>query len=130
MRREKVKGMLELVKKKQNSYKNIKEGRLPLVQYGPGDWVLMSIEGTPKVRNKLRPRWQGPYLVKDIISNNVYCIKDPIGTEIECHGCRLWPYEGSDYMPIEALNQIFYGTFKEYEVSKLIKLYFDEKDKH
>ena len=49
--------------------------RVHTLQYQPGEYVLVSKANTKKEREKTKPMWTGPYIVKEIISNNVYRVE-------------------------------------------------------
>ena len=68
--------------------------KLEDVQYGEGDFVLMSTADIMKGRNKLKLTWIGPFMVKEIQGHNFYILKDPIGKEVECHSSRMRFYNG------------------------------------
>ena len=92
---EKVFNIKDRLREQRNrSFKN----RLKLedIQYGPGEFVLMSVSGVMKGRNKLKLTWIGPYVIKETQGHNLYILSDPFGKEIEAHASRLRFYNGKD----------------------------------
>ena len=67
--------------------------RVHTLQYQPGKYVLVSKANTKKEREKTKLIWTGPYIVKEIISNNVYKVESLLGKEKVHHASYLWFYE-------------------------------------
>ena len=104
-----------------NAHPNNQDGVVE-VQYGVGEWVLVSKEGTPGAKDKTKLTWVGPYQVTDTKSYNVYEVRDLYGGYQEIHGCRMWFYAGDDYAPDEAVIAQFKVDKACLEVKKLLDL--------
>src|SRR5690606_29098084 len=61
-------------------------------QFSPGDYVLVSRKGVRK-GDKLRLWWTGPFLVTDIIGDNLYRVTNLLGKSYDVHSCRIRFYE-------------------------------------
>ena len=50
-------------------------------KFNIGEWVLKEI--LPRKHGKLRPNWEGPYLVVEAYPGNAYCLAREDGTRLE-----------------------------------------------
>ena len=92
-------------------------------QFGPGDWVLVSIASTHKERHKCLLRWQGPHLITGISSDNVYRVQDLLTSVItEVHAERLRFYEGHAWRVTDAVRDQVRFHARQYEVDALADL--------
>ena len=60
------------------------------LQYQPGQYVLVNKAYKKKQREKTKPVWTGPYIVKEIISNNVYEVELLLGKEKVYHAKHVF----------------------------------------
>ena len=86
------------------------------LQYQPSEYLLVSKAKTKKVREMTKPLWTGPYIVKEIISNNVYKVESLLGKEKVYQASYLWFYESSGYGPDEGMKHVFLQDEGELEV--------------
>ena len=92
------------------------------VQFAPGDFVLMSVAGVLKGRNKLKLNWIGPYIVKKVEGHTLYLLTDPLGKDVEAHSSRIRFYDGESLEFSEVVKHQFVlnrGKFYLKEVTKV-----------
>ena len=94
--------------------------RLHTLQDQPGEYVLVSKANTKKEREKIKPMWTGPYLVKEIVSNNVYRVESLLGKEGVCHASYLWFYEPCGYEPSVEVRNVFLQNVGELEIEEIV----------
>eukprot|EP00924_Labyrinthula_sp_SR-Ha-C_P015273 snap_masked-scaffold_9-processed-gene-13.45-mRNA-1 protein AED:0.89 eAED:0.89 QI:0/0/0/0.5/1/1/2/0/405 len=113
-----------LKREAENSRRNKKAG--VVIQYSPGDYVLVSEKGTPFASEKTRLSWIGPYQVLEVVSNNVYRLEALTGKIRIVHGSRMWFY--SHQMPIgnKKLKSLFIHNYQSLEVDKIMDIKFSE----
>ena len=114
----------------QREYKNAQANkkRFPRVQFGIGNWVLISTAGTPRANlSKIKKDWGGPVQVVDIVSDNVYMVEDLFQKRSCVHAARMWFYDGTDFVPTEEMRELFQGDWGLLEVSELTDLRYHGK---
>ena len=62
-------------------------------QYRLGDWVLMTMRGTPTYDDKVKHVWQGPFKAIQVKGENVYEIENIRKKRYTCHAIRLMFYD-------------------------------------
>lgn len=106
-----------------NQRKRINRKLIPHnVQYIPGNYVLVSDWDTKKKKNKSKLTLKGPYLIVDVIGENMYLIKNLMDEEQIAHSCRLKFYEGKSFKSQEIIKKVFIlngGRFPVEEVRGL-----------
>ena len=102
--------------------------RVHTLQYQPREYVLVSKTNTKKEREKTRPMSTGPYIVKEIISDNVYEVESLLGKEKIYHAAYLWFYESTGYMPDEGVRHVFLQDTGELEVKRIVEWRMNEGD--
>ena len=73
---------------------------LSMLQYGIGDWVMLSNSNTKRATQKMKPLYSGPFQIVEVISDNVYRIENIKGDfSRKVHASFLWFYEPSGFVP-------------------------------
>eukprot|EP00924_Labyrinthula_sp_SR-Ha-C_P007062 maker-scaffold_8-snap-gene-8.70-mRNA-1 protein AED:0.69 eAED:0.69 QI:0/0/0/1/0/0/2/0/813 len=101
--------------------------RGPVIQYSPGDWILLSKSGTKASQVRHLPLFVGPYRIIKIISSNVYQIEDLLGKRQISHAARLWPYEDNTFEPTQEIVDLFLANQPPLEVEYFSKLSITDK---
>lgn len=92
------------------------------VQFGLGDYVLLSWKKTPFLKSKVQLIWDGPYQVIDTIADNVYQCMSPVGGETIAHAVRMRFYEGKSFKITEEIRLVFLQNRQNYHVEDLLEL--------
>ena len=80
---------------------------------------MVSNANTKRERNKVKPKWSGPYEVIQIVSKNVYIVESLVGKRKMYHASYLWFYEPKGYVPTEEVRNIFLQDQGELEIEKI-----------
>jgi hypothetical protein len=99
-----------------------KRFKLSSVQYSPGEYVLMSTQGSFKGRNKVLLKWIGPMQIISIEGHNVYKLRDPIGSDYVIHSSRLRFHDGKDFKPDDLVRQQYLNDRGRFYVEKVLNL--------
>ena len=92
-----------------------------IFQFFIGDWVMYSRKGTPQEGSKLDMVWIGPYQIVNVVGDNVYSIRSPLGKLREVHSSRLWFYsEADDFKLTDELITLFRDSVKFFDVKKVL----------
>ena len=83
--------------------------------------MMVSNANTKQERNKVKPKWSGPYEVIQIVSNNVYVVESLVGKRKMYHASYLWFNEPKRYVPTEEVRNIFLQNQGELEIEKTAK---------
>ena len=94
------------------------------LQFVPGEFVLVSKANTHALRDKTKPTWVGPYQVLRQTHRNVYVVQDLLQVTQVVHSSRLWPYAPPDYVPNEAMRNLFIHDKGALEVEKFLQVTF------
>ena len=94
----------------------------PVLQFQPGEWVLVSKFGTKAARDKTKPMWVGPYQIDHSAHRNVYVVRDLVGRSRLIHSSRIWPYAPATYTPPPNLVKLFTADVGSFQVSKILGL--------
>ena len=107
---------IELTRSKARSRAN--RTRKYVLQFEPGDWVLVSTVGTLRDLDKTRLKWSGPQLVTRVISMDVYEVQNLNGHKMIVHASRLWYYDNSSFRPTPEMTSVFNHDFSKYMVKQ------------
>ncbi len=111
--------MSQLRRTRQNSLYNSRH-KFPNLQFAPGEWVLLSKAGTKAEKDKIKPMWIGPYQVVSQTHEGVYEIKDLLDKSVIAHTARLWPYAPAEYIPSQAITNIFNQDKSQLHIKKFV----------
>ena len=118
-RAEKVYKFVELMRRKQNRQINKRQKRGIIMNFHPGEWVLISKTNTKRATNKIKLTWSGPCQVVEIISDNVYKVRTLTNKFSVIHASRMWYYDSKEYVPETELKEIFTNDWGHLEVNKI-----------
>ena len=91
------------------------------LQYQVGEFVKVSMHKVSRrKRDKTRLVWLGPYLIDEIVGDDLYRLKDPLGNTLEAHSARLKWYDGKGYRPAEEVRDVFLKNYGQFEVKQLM----------
>eukprot|EP00924_Labyrinthula_sp_SR-Ha-C_P009982 snap_masked-scaffold_21-processed-gene-5.42-mRNA-1 protein AED:0.45 eAED:0.45 QI:0/-1/0/1/-1/1/1/0/1856 len=93
-----------------------------IIQYAPGDYVMVSEQGTQEATSKIKLTWLGPYQVVRILSQSVYEVESILGKRKVVHGSRIWFYGSRPPTMHPKLKSLFTHNLKELEVEKIRKI--------
>ena len=88
----------------------------------------MSMSGIAKHRSKLKLTWLGPYQIIEILGQNVYKLKDPLGKVTEAHSTRLRLYSGAKINMSEEVKKNFINNRGKFYLKKVVNLEFYDKE--
>eukprot|EP00924_Labyrinthula_sp_SR-Ha-C_P008557 augustus_masked-scaffold_32-processed-gene-3.36-mRNA-1 protein AED:1.00 eAED:1.00 QI:0/-1/0/0/-1/1/1/0/1737 len=112
---------------KVNKRRNMR-GKLKPIYFGVGEFVWLSEkEAGEGRRDKLKPRWCGPYQVIECISEHIYVIQDVDGKKKTRHSMLLAPYAPIGFLPSPATSLVYRMDKGKLELDKLIKLVEDDE---
>eukprot|EP00924_Labyrinthula_sp_SR-Ha-C_P001815 snap_masked-scaffold_91-processed-gene-0.38-mRNA-1 protein AED:0.44 eAED:0.45 QI:0/-1/0/1/-1/1/1/0/2328 len=122
-KRKKIMPLIEKDRKTQRDYIN-RKFKMSHVQFAPGDFVLMSNVGTLRNKSKLQLRWNGPYVVEEILGSTTYKIRALDGKIHVAHVQRLSLYEAqpTDFEVTSEIKKAFYYNQGIYEVHRLLDI--------
>ena len=98
--------------------------RPAIIQYQPGEFVLVSTKGVAKHRAKTKLTWIGPFIITEVIGNNVYKVENPSGEERIVHAARVKWYDGKAFTLIEEINDQFLFDRGEFYLDKVVNVDF------
>ena len=109
--------------KKQKQDSNARKSRgAKLVQFGPGQYVMSTIWGTPKQNRKYALRWQGPWRIEEVVAPNVYRCRNIYGKHRTIHAALLYWYENQDYQPSKAAEAAAVYNLHELVVKRFLDI--------
>eukprot|EP00924_Labyrinthula_sp_SR-Ha-C_P009080 maker-scaffold_2-augustus-gene-12.59-mRNA-1 protein AED:0.38 eAED:0.40 QI:0/0/0/0.5/0/0.5/2/0/392 len=112
---------------KVNKRRNVR-GKLKPIYFGVGEFVWLSEkEAREGRRDKLKPRWCGPYQVIECISEHIYVIQDVDGKKKTRHSMLLTPYAPIGFLPNPATSLVYRMDKGKLELDKLMKLVKDDE---
>ena len=123
----KVHPLVKQRRENENRRRNRQEKRIWEVHFGPGDWVLISSKDTTLDNDKIKLKWIGPYMITEIISQNVYQVRNLLGEEQEMHESRMWFYAPVSFQPGPELQHIFTHDRKQFEVESFGRMRFNNR---
>eukprot|EP00924_Labyrinthula_sp_SR-Ha-C_P016187 snap_masked-scaffold_4-processed-gene-21.51-mRNA-1 protein AED:1.00 eAED:1.00 QI:0/-1/0/0/-1/1/1/0/2106 len=92
-------------RKKSNLRKNRK---IHPIRFHPGEYILMSEKGMgSKNKDKSKPKWTGPFQVKEIISEHLYVVEDLYGQRRTRHSCLMIPFAPSAFIPNASTRAVY-----------------------
>eukprot|EP00924_Labyrinthula_sp_SR-Ha-C_P001902 augustus_masked-scaffold_30-processed-gene-2.69-mRNA-1 protein AED:0.48 eAED:0.48 QI:0/-1/0/1/-1/1/1/0/1817 len=91
-----------------------------VIQFSPGDYVLVSEKGTMAAQEKTRITWHGPYQVTEIVSRDIYKVESLMGKERIVHATRMWFYSTKKPLGNHKLRQVFMHNFDAVEVDRIL----------
>ena len=97
--------------------------KVGLINFQKGEWVLMSIKDTPKMNNKLKQIWQGPFLITDVVSSHVYQLESLAGKKYIVHASRMWFYNTENFVPDQYVKNLAKLNWGHFEVDKIEKIF-------
>ena len=103
---EKIKDINHRLKEQKNRLHNRRLG-VKDIQFGVGDYVLISFRGVRKQRSKLKLRWVGPYIISKIEGRNTYEVRSPTGKTLLVHSSRMRYYEDKSWQLTEEIKEVF-----------------------
>ena len=98
--------------------------RPAILQYQPGEFVLVSTKGVAKHRAKTKLTWIGPFMISEIVGHNVYKVVNPGGEEIIVHAARVRWYDGKGFTVVEEVNNQFLFDRGEFHLDKVVDIDF------
>eukprot|EP00924_Labyrinthula_sp_SR-Ha-C_P003577 maker-scaffold_53-augustus-gene-1.22-mRNA-1 protein AED:0.44 eAED:0.44 QI:0/0/0/0.5/0/0/2/0/1183 len=110
-----------LLRAKRNVSWNSKKA-VKVVQFGEGDWVMLSRAGTHTDRFKTKLKWTGPYKIMRTLSGNVYEIELLQGKKTTAHSTRLLWYKPEGYIPSAEVVKQFASDAGQLEVQQFTGL--------
>ena len=124
-RADRVYSFVRLMRLRENQHLYSKRtSPMSLLNYSPGDWVLISTRNTHRVQRKFKRVWCGPYQILTIISANVYQVRALTGDMQIVHASRMWYYELEGFVPTQELRDSFLHDFGRLEVDIFLDLRF------
>ena len=95
-------------------------GPIPKVQFQAGDWAMISFHQTPMYTDKTKPIWQGPMVVLQVLSKDVYEVQSMLGKKYRVHGNRMWFYAKQNfYRPAEYVKHMARLQKTGFEIDKI-----------
>eukprot|EP00924_Labyrinthula_sp_SR-Ha-C_P015633 snap_masked-scaffold_4-processed-gene-5.43-mRNA-1 protein AED:1.00 eAED:1.00 QI:0/0/0/0/1/1/3/0/275 len=110
--------VVRLKQEAENSRRN--KTATPILQFSPGDWVLVSEHGTQHANAKTSLAWIGRYQIIDILSNNVYLVESLLGKTRTVHASRIWFYAHTRPLGSKKLKALFIHNFKQLEIESIV----------
>eukprot|EP00924_Labyrinthula_sp_SR-Ha-C_P010872 maker-scaffold_47-augustus-gene-0.0-mRNA-1 protein AED:0.42 eAED:0.43 QI:0/0/0/0.5/0/0/2/0/348 len=110
--------VVRLKQEAENSRRN--KTATPILQFSPGDWVLVSEHGTQHANAKTSLSWIGPYQIIDILSSNVYLVESLLGKTRTVHSSRIWFYSHTRPIGSKKLKALFVHNFKQLEIESIV----------
>eukprot|EP00924_Labyrinthula_sp_SR-Ha-C_P014956 snap_masked-scaffold_9-processed-gene-3.22-mRNA-1 protein AED:0.42 eAED:0.42 QI:0/0/0/0.5/1/1/2/0/562 len=107
-KRRKAIPLIEKDRKTKRDYIN-RKFKMSHVQFASGDFVLMSNVGTPRHKSKLQLRWNGPYIVEEILGTTTYKARD-------------LDAQPTDFEVTSEIKKSFYYNQGIYEVYRLLDI--------
>eukprot|EP00924_Labyrinthula_sp_SR-Ha-C_P000924 augustus_masked-scaffold_7-processed-gene-8.4-mRNA-1 protein AED:0.45 eAED:0.45 QI:0/-1/0/1/-1/1/1/0/886 len=95
------------------------KNRNVLLQYAPGDYVMVSEYGTQNAKEKTKPTWLGPYQVVWGVSNSVYEVESVMAKLKTVHASCMWFYLHRPPTRHPKLRSLFSHNYSSLEVSKI-----------
>eukprot|EP00924_Labyrinthula_sp_SR-Ha-C_P012178 snap_masked-scaffold_26-processed-gene-4.82-mRNA-1 protein AED:1.00 eAED:1.00 QI:0/-1/0/0/-1/1/1/0/123 len=97
---------------------------MSFVQFARGDFVLMSNIGTPRRKSKLQLRWNGPYIVEEILATTTYKVRALDGKVHIAHvrWLSLYKAQPTDFEVTSEIKKAFYYNQGIYEVHRLLDI--------
>ena len=96
------------------------KSRKYILQFQPGDWVMVSTSQTQKDLDKTRLKWSGPQLIVEVISDDVYKVRNLKGKTEVVHASRMWYYDNSTFKPGPEVTNVFNHDFGRYMIKAIV----------
>eukprot|EP00924_Labyrinthula_sp_SR-Ha-C_P002389 snap_masked-scaffold_16-processed-gene-2.6-mRNA-1 protein AED:1.00 eAED:1.00 QI:0/-1/0/0/-1/1/1/0/2052 len=107
---------------KVNMRKN-NRGKLRPIYFSVGEYIWLSEkEVNSGKKNKVRPRWCGPYQVVECLSEHIYKVKDMDGKEKVRHSVLMIPFAPVSFLPNAATTLVFRMDKGNLEVDEFVDL--------
>ena len=90
------------------------------IGFGIGDLVLISDFGTTRSKQKLKLRWTGPYIVRQVVGEHLYKVQDPVGAFKEVHAIRMRLYNGGKLPLDEVVKRVFLHNEGRFEINEFL----------
>eukprot|EP00924_Labyrinthula_sp_SR-Ha-C_P002066 augustus_masked-scaffold_99-processed-gene-0.2-mRNA-1 protein AED:1.00 eAED:1.00 QI:0/0/0/0/1/1/3/0/1782 len=107
---------------RQAELERINRSRGLIVQFAPGDYVMVSEQGTQEALSKLKLTWLGPYQVTQVLSESVYEVESIMGKRKVVHGTRMWFYGSRPPTMNPKLKSLFIHNISELEVDNIHRI--------
>eukprot|EP00924_Labyrinthula_sp_SR-Ha-C_P003155 augustus_masked-scaffold_15-processed-gene-0.43-mRNA-1 protein AED:1.00 eAED:1.00 QI:0/0/0/0/1/1/2/0/2053 len=103
-----------------------RNAKLTPIFFQPGEFVWMSEkEVNSGNKNKVKPRWCGPYQIRSMISEHLYELEDLNGNVKVRHSTLLIPFAPVGFLPNPANKLVYRMDRGDLEVEKFVRLIKD-----
>eukprot|EP00924_Labyrinthula_sp_SR-Ha-C_P000042 augustus_masked-scaffold_60-processed-gene-0.71-mRNA-1 protein AED:0.69 eAED:0.69 QI:0/-1/0/1/-1/1/1/0/2071 len=103
-----------------------RNAKLTSIFFRPGEFVWMSEkEVNSGNKDKVKPRWCGPYQIREMISEHLYKLEDLNGNVKVRHSTLLIPFAPVGFLPNPATKLVYRMNRGDLEVEKFVRLIKD-----
>ena len=83
----------QLRRSQRRSRNKVRQKAMKKIDLALGNYVMLAVPSKTR-RNKLQPKWTGPWTITEVMSDHVYKLKHPLTKKVKiAHACRISRYE-------------------------------------